>query len=142
MQEVRCFILSDRICDDPNPRGAEIRVPSSSFRGTFYTIKFSPLLHRLVCSCPDFQYRRIRNGENCKHIQNYLREVDNGKRNKDKCNTRRSEYNKGSIDRPVEREQDKTTRARIQRTKCEVGGGCATICNGDKQELGRAHFDA
>ena len=44
-----------------------------------YKVFFSLVIQRYVCSCPDFQYRKLQTGGNCKHIIAMMK-YDMGKR--------------------------------------------------------------
>jgi len=72
MEAVRSYILSDIIAATPRTKDIEIVIRSTTDRNVKYTIRYSHLLHRLTCTCPDWIYRRMNSGEDCKHIRGYL----------------------------------------------------------------------
>lgn len=44
-------------------------VESETHRGVLYEVKYSKMLHRYICGCPDFRYRKFEQGKDCKHIK-------------------------------------------------------------------------
>jgi hypothetical protein len=53
-------------------RGGIAHISSSREKSVKYHVHYSPMLKRWLCDCPDFRYRRMDSGENCKHITEYL----------------------------------------------------------------------
>lgn len=53
-------------------RGGIAHISSSSKKSVEYQVRYSTILKRWVCDCPDFRYRRMDSGEDCKHITEYL----------------------------------------------------------------------
>ena len=42
-------------------------VPSSRRRVAPYSVRFSGMMGRYICNCPDWLNRKIKTGEDCKH---------------------------------------------------------------------------
>lgn len=53
-------------------RNGIAQIPSSRKRTVKYNVHYSPMLKRWLCDCPDFRYRQMDSGEDCKHIKEYL----------------------------------------------------------------------
>jgi len=74
---VRSYLLSEVIIEDvkreKRPTLAEIA--SSTGDGSVYHIGYSDIIKRFTCDCPDWQYRRLATGENCKHIKAYIARI-------------------------------------------------------------------
>jgi predicted nucleic acid-binding Zn finger protein len=47
-------------------------VQSMEKRGVSYHVRYSSMLKRWICDCPDFRHRRMDSGEDCKHITKLL----------------------------------------------------------------------
>ena len=47
-------------------------ISSSRKKSVEYQVRYSQILKRWVCDCPDFRYRRMDSEHNCKHITEYL----------------------------------------------------------------------
>ena len=56
--------------------GKVFRVESNRTRGVFYPVEYSMMLQRWVCTCADFQCRRLLTGQNCKHIEAVIDYLD------------------------------------------------------------------
>jgi hypothetical protein len=75
---VKCYLLSTVLKDKipENKEGVLYRVASKSDKTREYIIRWSDLLGRYTCDCPDWVYRRMYVGTDCKHIKEYLETIE------------------------------------------------------------------
>ncbi len=71
---MRVMMLSDMLEGEYDHQALPIQIRSMSDADIRYQISYNHLLGRVVCTCPDFQYRRINTGEDCKHLREWRKE--------------------------------------------------------------------